>query len=162
MEHCQMYIHIALRVTDWLCLNMTLLAPLCANIHSPFLMSYVRTLEVVYDDSAGAVDKEDINKGYGGQYVYLRPQYTSNRNEAACGFSLYTTYVEDLCANDISKGDGHDLYRYINVYHKLDNEGTRVIGSVYLREERMGDGQTDDLNKDRGGRDLYLCWKYAD
>ncbi|KAI1390597.1 uncharacterized protein F4822DRAFT_426445 [Hypoxylon trugodes] len=125
-------------------------------------MSYIRTLEVVYDDRRGAVDGEDINKGFGGEYVYLRPHYTSNRDEAACGFSLYTTYVEDLCATSISKGDGRDLHRYINVYHKLDNEKTRVVRSVYLREKKMGDAQTDDLNRGRKGRYLYLCWKYAD
>jgi hypothetical protein len=97
-----------------------------------------------------------------GSYVYLVAKYTDDRNQAACGFSLFTTYVEDLCANDISKGDGKELFRYIHVHYHPNNSGQQVVGSVYLKEEKLYDGHTDDLNKDRGGRYLYLCWDYAD
>lgn len=86
------------------------------------------------------------------------PKYTGDRREAACAFSLHTSYIEDLCANDISKGDGKDLYRYIQAHYHPDNEGKKVVKSVTLNESQVGDGQTADLNKDRGGRYLYLCW----
>ena len=36
-----------------------------------------------------------------GQYVYLVARYTGIRDEAACGFSLHTTYLKDLNANDM-------------------------------------------------------------
>ncbi|KAH0604005.1 uncharacterized protein H6S33_007036 [Morchella sextelata] len=125
-------------------------------------MKYVCGIDVVYGDSSNAIDGEDINKGFGGQYVYLVPRYTTHRNKAASGFSLYTSYIEDWCANDISKGDGLETFRYINTHYYLNNSNMRVVGSVYLREKEMGDGNTDDLNKDRGGRYLFLCWKYAE
>jgi hypothetical protein len=32
-------------------------------------MSYVRGLNVVYDDSSNAVDGEDINNGFGGECI---------------------------------------------------------------------------------------------
>ncbi|KAL4067473.1 hypothetical protein V8B97DRAFT_1918959 [Scleroderma yunnanense] len=124
------------------------------------MVNYVRTVEVVYGDSSGSLGEEDINKGFGGQYVYLKPKYTFSRNDAARGFSFHTTYVEDLCANDLSKGDGKDLYRYIHAHYRPNGDG-RPIGQVYLSTIEDGDGHTADLNRDRGGRYLYLCWKYT-
>ncbi|KAH8149536.1 uncharacterized protein LAJ45_06164 [Morchella importuna] len=125
-------------------------------------MRYISSVEVVYGDGSEAIDKQDINKGFGGEYVYLVPRYTTDRSKAASGFSVHTSFIEDLEANDISKGDGSTLYRYIHTHYYLNNSDMRVVSSVHLREEEMGDGNTGNLNKDRGGRFLYLCWKYAD
>lgn len=99
-----------------------------------------------------------------GQYVYLVRRYTTSRAEAALGFSVHTSYIEDLNAKDISKGDGKELYRYIHTHYRPGGPsgGYRPVGQVYLSETPMGDGHTDDLNKDRGGRFLYLCWTYRD
>lgn len=75
---------------------------------------------------------------------------------------MHTSYVEDLDADDISKGDGKDLYRYIHAHYRPNGDwANKAIEKVYLTEEPMGDGHTADLNKDRGGRFLYLCWTYA-
>ncbi|KAI9452409.1 hypothetical protein BJY52DRAFT_1292942 [Lactarius psammicola] len=126
-------------------------------------MKYITRVEVVYGDSSNAIDGEDINKGFGGEDVYLVPKYTTSRAEAALGFSFHSSYVKDLNAADISKGDGRELYRYIHTHYRPGGPsgGYRPVGRVYLRESPMGDGHTDDLNKHRGGRDLYLCWTYA-
>lgn len=126
-------------------------------------MSYVSRVEVVYGDSSNAIDGQDINSGFGGQYVYLVAKYTFSRAEAALGFSLHTSYIEDLNGNDLSKGDGRDLYRYIHTHYRPGGPsgGYRPVEKVYLSESPMGHGHTDDLNKDRGGRFLYLCWTYA-
>lgn len=145
-------------------------------------MSYIRTVDIVYGDSTNAIDGQDVNKGFGGtktfrlifvsltngllassspgQYVYLVPRYTADKKKACCGFSLFTSYNEDLTANDMAKGDGKDLYRYLHVHYDVAGNH-RTVGKVYLKEETMGDGHTDDLNKDRGGRFLYLCWEYV-
>jgi hypothetical protein len=93
--------------------------------------------------------------------VYLVPEYTYKPEEAAYAFSLLTTYNDDLCAADLSKGDGKDLFRYIRTHYQ--HGSTRAITKVWLSTVRgttEGDGRTDDLNKDRGGRYLYLCWQY--
>lgn len=146
-------------------------------------MKYVSRVEVVYGDNTNAIDGEDINKGFGSklidvlhinsslilivylvstEYVYLVAKYTEDSSKAASGFSVHTTYVEDLDANDIAKGDGLDLYRYIHNHYYYENSDMPLVGSVYLKEDVMGDGHTDDLNKDRGGRFLYLCWTYVE
>lgn len=88
------------------------------------------------------------------------PEYTSDPARAARGFSLHTSYIEDLNASDLSKGDGKELYRYLHVHYHPYGYG-RPVSSVYLRETKMGDGQTEDLNISRGGRYLYLCWTYS-
>ncbi|KAG8712767.1 hypothetical protein FRC08_014114 [Ceratobasidium sp. 394] len=123
-------------------------------------MNFIQRLEVVYEHTNNAVDGEDINKGFGGEYIYLVPRYTSNPKEAARGFSVVTSVQEDWCATDISTGDGRALYRYIQAHYRPEGDG-RPITSVHLQEQLMGDGHTGDLNKGRGGRYLYLCWKYA-
>ncbi|KIY51637.1 hypothetical protein FISHEDRAFT_56548 [Fistulina hepatica ATCC 64428] len=126
-------------------------------------MSYIRAVEIVYGDSNDSIGGQDINKGFGGEYVYLVPKYVVQRKFAACGFSLHTSYVEDLNANDISRGDGKELYRYIHSHYKPGGpRGGKAVGDVWLSEEQEGQGCTDDLNKDRGGRLLYLCWNYRD
>ena len=93
-----------------------------------------------------------------GEYVYVRPLYTSERNEAACGFSVLTTYQQDLNADDYSAGDGKDLYRYLCTHKRHDK--SQVVTRIYLSSKQDGDGFTDDLNKDRGGRYFYLNWMY--
>ncbi|KAK0186213.1 hypothetical protein F5146DRAFT_1069856 [Armillaria mellea] len=129
-------------------------------------MLYVQSVEVVYGDSSGSLGDQDINKGFGGQYVYLVPKYTPNRSEAARAFSFHTTDVEDMCADDLSKGDGLALFRYLHAHYRPNDDDWRPpIRNVWLTEEktpsRDENGRTDDLNKDRGGRFLFLCWAYS-
>jgi hypothetical protein len=141
------------------------------------MSSYIKTVHVRYKNSFLSLGNEDINSGFGGvtsdlfcitsfltvniigEYVYLVPEYTSNVQEAAFAFSLLTTYNADINAADISKGDGKDLFRYIRTHYRHDK--SQVITKVWLaRHTPGGDGHTDDLNKDRGGDYLYLCWEY--
>jgi hypothetical protein len=124
-------------------------------------MSYVRGLEISYNNTTAVLNDDwshDLNDGFGGEYVYIHPLYTSNRNEAACGFSVLTTYQEDFSAGDYSKGDKLDLYRYLLTHQRYDK--SQVITRIYLSTKQDGDGFTDDLNKDRGGRFFYLNWVY--
>lgn len=95
-----------------------------------------------------------------GQYVYLVPEYTSDRSQAAHAFSLLTTYQEDLCAADMSRGDGKELYRYLCAFYNGSDDSR--ITKVWLsrtEDTKEGDGRTADLNRNRGGDFLYLCWE---
>jgi len=99
---------------------------------------------------------EDVNKGCGGDFVWLRPVYTFNENEAAgCFlFSRSKTAVPHMC--DLAKGAGGE-FRYIRPVPVHDKK----IRSVFLSENETGDGFTTNLNEGREGRSLYLCWYYA-
>ncbi|EUC58377.1 hypothetical protein RSOL_250110 [Rhizoctonia solani AG-3 Rhs1AP] len=128
------------------------------------VMNYVAGLSVRYGDKDGTIDGEDINKGFGGLYVYLTEYRTASRAGAARGFELAMSSTEDssASANDISKGDGLQYFRYIKTIYSPTGANCPVR-SVHLRESFDGfDGHTEDLNKGRGGRFLYLCWNLGD
>ena len=94
--------------------------------------------------------------------VYLVVEHAYAREEAASGFSLLTTYNEDLTASSLSKGDGGLLYHYIRTLYSYDR--SRVVVKVWLsrtKDTQEGDGRTSDINRDRGGDSLYLCWEYC-
>ncbi|KAG6908519.1 hypothetical protein DXG01_004371 [Tephrocybe rancida] len=122
-------------------------------------MSYIKSLRVVYGDSTNAVSGEDINKSFGGGYVYLVPSYAVSASDAATAFSITITSMEDLNADDLSKGDAkHDQFVYLNAHYSLSDG--QPITRVSLSEQEEGDGHTMDLNHDRHGRFLYLNWWY--
>lgn len=96
-----------------------------------------------------------------GDYSYIEEEYTDKRSEAASGFIFEQTQVEDFHAADLSKGDGKKYFRYLHAFYTYG--GYAAITRVWLsrtKDTTEGDGRTTDINKDRGGDFLYLCWEY--
>jgi len=125
------------------------------------LQVYVSNLDVDYTyypdaepPSAEHLD-EDINKGFGGAYTWLRPVVTTNRQEAASGFEFWRQRRPAIGFLDLAKDTKGD-YRYITAL----TEGGAAVTKVWLQENRPGNGDlcTINLNIRRGGRRLYLCW----
>ncbi|CAE6429138.1 unnamed protein product [Rhizoctonia solani] len=120
-------------------------------------VSFVEGLDVVYGENnkGRGLNGRDINAGFRGEYTYLVERRTDDPHRAVRGFSITYTRHTDHNAADLAKG-ARGLYRYLNAHY---HDG-RPIKSVFLSEARQGDGSTEDINKDRGGVYLYLCWNY--
>ena len=128
---------------------------------------YVSGIDVVNQDDRGAPEgylEEDVNKGFGGKYVYIKPVFTDDILLGSSGFKLIISENENNnpIAKDLSIGAG-DLgagrFRYIVPRF---NDGDRKVTEIKLVEDLNNDFNscTQDINKGRGGRELYLCWKY--
>ena len=96
-------------------------------------------------------------------YIYIKPVYSSDTSAAASGFDVVIKNSEEnnSLAKDVSKGAG-DLgagkYRYIIPQYTL---GSPKVKSIVIVENLSEEGScTQDINKGRGGRSLYLCWQY--
>ncbi|CAG2165231.1 unnamed protein product [Oppiella nova] len=103
---------------------------------------------------------QDINKGFKGEYVWLRPEYTTNKRKAATGFHIMISGERLYDANDVHHRDlaigAGGQYRYLIAEYN----GPNKITTVWLSEDKQGCGSTGDINAGRGGRYLYLCWSY--
>jgi len=110
---------------------------------------------------------EDINKGFGGEYVWLKPIRTNDSSRAASAFRFYKTPTRNDDYDDLAKGTGGE-YRYL----ERVQDGKQYITSIELisiekltagiLQEYFGrDGWTSNLNEGRGGRVLYLGWNTA-
>ena len=104
----------------------------------------------------------DINKGKGGDFVYLEPVYTTNPKDAANEIHLEITGSSRSGKVDLAKGAG-GKYRYLYITNRGNT--CSKITHVTLWEGRLSavpegwDGKTIDLNKGRGGRDIAVVWK---
>ncbi|KAJ8073636.1 hypothetical protein PM082_011914 [Marasmius tenuissimus] len=123
---------------------------------------YVKTVSVEYGYMSGSsTDHHDINKGMGGECSYIKPEYTDKRSEAAFGFEVEVTKIEDFHAADLSKGDRMTYFRYLHAFYTYG--GLPAITKVWIstvKDTTEGDGRTGDINRNRGGESLYLCWEY--
>ncbi|KAK7461489.1 hypothetical protein VKT23_008663 [Stygiomarasmius scandens] len=136
---------------------------------------YVSAVQVVYGtegymappnrikEAQGRSD--DINATFGGKYVWLVPEYTSDKDKALTGIGFVMSDSANSNYNDLAAGAG-GKYRYL--IPEVDASKSQKIGKLDLW--RLGDGNTDgigskgrtgDLNKDRKGDYLYLGWDYV-
>ncbi|KAH6891474.1 hypothetical protein B0T10DRAFT_485368 [Thelonectria olida] len=110
----------------------------------------------------------DVNKGFGGKYVWLRI------HRAPKPSMIVNQFWVDVRENsiggrddDLAKGAGGD-YRYLQWSNDMDVE--HYVTEVALwrttsAENRppMGwEGKTEDINRGRGGDYLYLIWKVSE
>ncbi|CAF1623373.1 unnamed protein product, partial [Didymodactylos carnosus] len=58
------------------------------------------------------VNSGDLNKGFGGKYTWLVPEYTTNVKDAATSFTIYVQSQAKQHWDDIAKGTGGD-FRYV-------------------------------------------------
>ena len=130
-------------------------------------LGYVSGIDVITQDLREAPTgylEEDVNKGFGGKYVYIKPIFTKDKSTASSGFNLVITDSENNnpVAKDVSKGAG-DLgagqFRYIIPRY---DDNVHKVKEIKLVESLNNDFNscTQDINKGRGGRELYLCWRY--
>lgn len=102
----------------------------------------------------------DINKGYGGKFVYLEPVLTANAHHALEKIRVVIYNHSHNYGPDMAKGAG-GKYRYL----WLRDPGCGKIVDVTLWEARLSrvpegwSGMTGDINKGHGGRDLHIVWK---
>jgi len=105
----------------------------------------------------------DLNKGMGGDFTYALPKETYNPNEAARGFDFRGGSKEDKTNaefGDYAKGAG-GWYRYIIPLTNTSAGNPIKWGDVKLcrGDKAQGWQHTEDINKKRGGDDLYVIWK---
>lgn len=135
---------------------------------------FVERFDVIYGDSPSQVppssvqandgQSNDINKGFGGKYVWLQVVWTSDINKAVTGFHFVKQSGEDPHYQDLAKGAGGD-YRYL-IPLKQPNYNFRLTQVKLFRSDKEITqfpagyvGHTTDINAGRGGTFLYLAWK---
>merc|ERR1711933_317227 len=110
---------------------------------------------------------DDLNKGFGGSYMYLWACTTSCSTDAVTGMVVFQSNTGNgQLGQDIAKEAGGD-YRYI-ITKKETGEQKVDVTSLKLWRTGSSDskpskyGYTDwttDINNGRGGDYLYVCWK---
>ncbi|PLB44202.1 hypothetical protein P170DRAFT_392296 [Aspergillus steynii IBT 23096] len=124
------------------------------------------------NDAIRMVDngKADVNKGYGGDYVWLVPVWTTQVEDAASNVQVVIQESEEEGHDDLASGAGGD-YRYLLPQPQENNSNKITDVQLYrsedsLSSDALGDmgfqGMSSDINKDRDGDYLYLLWKTID
>ncbi|KAF1993716.1 hypothetical protein P154DRAFT_527585 [Amniculicola lignicola CBS 123094] len=104
----------------------------------------------------------DINKGFGGKYVYIRPLLTMDRSKAISSLSIFRPKTEDKARVNLATG-AKGGFRYVNVYR--DANLRPVTRLLLLRSDKkvtqLPNGFNEistDINEGRGGDFLHLVW----
>jgi|EP01040_Poterioochromonas_malhamensis_P006833 hypothetical protein len=134
---------------------------------------FVQRLDVIYGDNPSQMppssvqenygQSNDINKGFGGKYVWLQVVWTPDINQAVTGYHFIKQSDEDKRYQDLAKGAGGD-YRYL-LPLKQPNYNFRLTEVKLFRSDKEilqfpgYDGHTTDINGGRGKSFLYLAWK---
>ncbi|KAK7452168.1 hypothetical protein VKT23_012271 [Stygiomarasmius scandens] len=112
---------------------------------------------------------DDINADFGGKYVWLVPEYTSDRNKALTGIKFVHTKNNNSEYSDLAAGAGGH-WRYL--IPEVDPSKSKKICKLELWRSWSSagysravdiiksDGRTGDLNEDRKGNWLFLGWDY--
>lgn len=129
----------------------------------PFRLGYTGQDKDVVTQNWG-----DINRGFGGDHVYLELSWTEDPNQAADKVKLilsnnWLEWVSERGQTDMARGSG-GKYRFLDVWHRREGCKEKIIDVVLWEGElgRVPDGWTDmtiDLNRGRRGRYLYIVWK---
>ena len=108
----------------------------------------------------------DINNGFGGKFVYLVPQYTTNPRDAITGISVVAIGGFKAGFTDMASGAGGS-YRYL-IPEKSGNRRrvttlrlfrTYTSSDLGGQKDRSGLGEsTNDINEGRGKTYLYLLY----
>lgn len=119
---------------------------------------WVKDIDVLYESfdytDLYSTLHQDTNNRFQGRYLYLKPIFTENRSEAASRFKLKNKLFP-LQHRDLAKGT-----RGTNRYLKpvIDKNVNRKITRIWMSEQQEGDGHTDDINRGKDGRSLFLNW----
>ncbi|CAO1606335.1 hypothetical protein XANCAGTX0491_009832 [Xanthoria calcicola] len=143
-------------------------------------LKFISDIQIIYTDNANAKpwdnvrevtgQNEDINSGFGGKYVWLKPTYTSQVSQALtdCRIRIRIRIQDNPWSggNDLAKG-AKGKFRYLEFNKGTNNDLkysevklVRGAGQPKSIQEVLGfDVLTTDINKDRGGDYLYLAFK---
>ncbi|CZR66865.1 uncharacterized protein PAC_16766 [Phialocephala subalpina] len=141
---------------------------------------YVRDIQIVF------MDKKDentpllptpctelsgqscnINEGFGGSYVYIRPLLTTNPQEGIHSLTTWTS-KDTFAYENLSKGTNTNNRYVIPVRSPPpDPESKPMTGLFLLRSEKAETiqdhpgftGMTSNINEGRGKSFLYLIWR---
>ncbi|KAI9933968.1 hypothetical protein ASPWEDRAFT_168245 [Aspergillus wentii DTO 134E9] len=141
---------------------------------------FIKDFDIIHTNDAfqplGTVEEinmnyADINRGFGGSFVWLRPNYTNSPSHAATYFRLITDHNSSEEYTDLAHGAGH-MYRYFipipnaHVKQKIIQVALlRKQGSAVGIDDVKGRGFDDfspDINRGRGGDYLHLVWRYVE
>ncbi|KAI1262239.1 hypothetical protein F5Y18DRAFT_399055 [Xylariaceae sp. FL1019] len=132
---------------------------------------FLSRFDVSYDDERPynalteiSGQSADINKGYGGSYVWLIPRNATTPGSMVDNVWIDITSTQAPDRHDIAKGAGGD-YRYM-AWSNNTREGRFITDISFWRcsngQNSPPDGwqgMTKDINDGRGGDFLYLIWK---
>lgn len=139
---------------------------------------FIEKLEVVYGNLPSQLPQNvveelsnqspDINKGYGGDYVWLVPVWTTDAKKAATSFQFIKQDQPDpdRTNEDLARGAGGS-YRYLIPLIDLPDDTKRIVEVNLVRSSKPidafpdFDNHTTDINEGRKGDYLYLGWKKA-
>eukprot|EP01040_Poterioochromonas_malhamensis_P007445 gene7445-8030_t len=138
---------------------------------------YVQKFQVIYGNQPSQIPSNvvqefslqdpDINRGYGGNYVWLEAVWTAEVNQAATAFQFVKQGDADPNRpnEDLARGAGGS-YRYLIPliqpgFDKRIVEVKLFRSSDVIRDFPGFDGHTTDINEGRKGDYLYLGWKFA-
>ncbi|GJJ12688.1 hypothetical protein Clacol_006932 [Clathrus columnatus] len=141
------------------------------NVNPP---QYILGYSVVYgnlpsEEPRNAVttldnNDDNINMGFGGNYVWVVPEYGSARERARTSFIFIAQDHNNDNYKNLAKG-ANGKYRYLL---PMINRGTKqkIIGLRLLRSSSQilsppkgYHGMTKDINEGRHGTYLYLIWE---
>ncbi|KAG6867895.1 hypothetical protein C0993_009741 [Termitomyces sp. T159_Od127] len=136
-------------------------------------------LEVVYGEQATDAPgdrirdwyngSDDINRSFGGKYVWLVPEWTTQVSQALTNVDLVIQGQADTRYDDLAKGAGGN-YRYL-IPVRRSNQKLFISALTLARSEdalndipeqiwrSLPQGATNDINKGRHGDFLYLVWE---
>jgi len=141
------------------------------------LLPVLKDIEVVYTkDSVSRPDdliqearglNADINSGYGGDFVWLKPIWTDDVTKAVTSIEFVKQKEANSEYKDLAKGAGGD-YRYLKLLRDPQSKA-RITEAGLWRQLNKTEGPryppketyqfvTKDLNMDREGDYLFVCW----
>ncbi|KAG4070498.1 hypothetical protein HA402_005730 [Bradysia odoriphaga] len=136
----------------------------------------IKGIQVVYTSSSSkkppnAIEEmygmsADINSGFGGDYVWLVPIWTTYMMEGVTKIHFVVQMSWNSTYSDLAAGAGGG-YRYLKMEKDIgSSKRIKSVGllrsSKHIKDIREfgWDERTSDINENRGGNYLYLCWKY--
>jgi len=107
----------------------------------------------------------DINEGFGGDFVWLLPIWTTRLSEGASGIELIIQSEENKDYQDLAKGTGGE-FRYLKMIRDASSRKRITEIKLFrttnesLKPSDLGyPNYSEDINKNRRGDFLYLCWR---
>ncbi|THU93366.1 hypothetical protein K435DRAFT_670398, partial [Dendrothele bispora CBS 962.96] len=125
--------------------------------------SYMAPVDRVKEVGGG---NDDINADFGGNYVWLVPEYTVDKNKALTNIKFVLADKQNSAYGDLASGAG-GKYRYL--IPEVDTSNPKKISKLVLwrypdsnlsTSGITSKGRTSDLNAERKKTYLYLGWDY--
>jgi len=132
----------------------------------------IKSLRVVLTNNASEIPKDvitesqegnpDINAGFSVGYGFLYPTWTNFKEEAATSIEFHTVPEnEPVESSDdiiVLPLGVEGVTSYLKII-RTDIKNRRIARVGLLRDFPSNEYCTDNFNKDRGGKTLFLCWE---